>query len=225
MCSICDREQLQDQRDLELEIDFSSITVDPEVSCDCDLCKAEGACNSGYRKNSYTDNWESLPGWMKVGQAREDKSTVVPVNPSLKLLGDGVARMVYELPPNKVMKVAKREKSKNSNLNEWKIWNAVRGTEVEKYFVPVLYCAEDGSTLIMQRAANTAEQVYTWMPNDVENLLYRIGIADIHGGNYTPNFNGFPAMIDYGFVRADEFNTWLTSIGKEPVDLFGEFDF
>lgn len=132
-----------------------------------------------------------------------------------EVLGEGVSRIVYEMMyPSadgkaKVLKVAKRDGA--VNLMEKAVWDAVKGTSYEKYFMPVLWCSEDGKQLQMYRAPYTVLQNHISSCQDGENCYHGsdtmidpelkaamsfLGIEDVHRSNVVL-WNGRQVIIDY----------------------------
>lgn len=110
-------------------------------------------------------------------------------------LGEGKYREVYEcrLRPDKW--VVKREKLPGEfmNVDEWKVWQNIQGTKLEKWVAPVDWISEDGFWLIQQRAEPITEDR---LPKKVPAFF-----EDLHKHNWGW-LDGRPVCFDYSIYHS-----------------------
>lgn len=93
----------------------------------------------------------------------------------------------------------KNSRSGGQNLEEWRQWQRVKGTDLERYFAPVLTASDDGSMLVMPRAKVLS-------PSDQRRLNSFVEMVS-HAGYHemdpqTDNageYDGRTVFIDYGY--------------------------
>jgi hypothetical protein len=111
-------------------------------------------------------------------------------------LGGGLSRevFVYQLNPKWVVKI---ETGANhfQNVNEYKVWQMVKGTWAESLFAPVHYISPLGTALIMDRTREGNPKTDKRFPKKVPEFL-----ADARGCNWGL-LRGRWVLHDYGFTR------------------------
>lgn len=107
-----------------------------------------------------------------------------------ELLGEGKFRRVYAHPddPTLVVKVVKNMKrpKRYSNPSEWQLWQMVKGTPIEHWFVPCLSISGDYLELVQMRVEICEESpdVPQWLRVDYKAKNWGI-------------WQGSPALVDY----------------------------
>lgn len=85
-----------------------------------------------------------------------------------RLIGSGMTRKVFNcnLRPDVVIKVEDADiRTHFQNLQEWFVWNRISGTNLEKWFAPVIEISPNGRLLIMARTEPVgASSLPTKMP-------------------------------------------------------------
>ena len=128
------------------------------------------------------------------------------------VLGRGATRTVYTLPsnPNVVLKVAPDNPAQNES--EYRLYQHVRGTTIEKYFAEVIACSDDYRALIMQRTLpiNDLSKIPPKLPRIVRDVkLQNLGM-----------YQGNAVFHDYGINSlGDKFTTALKSYNWDNVTL------
>jgi hypothetical protein len=129
------------------------------------------------------------------------------------LVGEGRRRRVYVHPdnPDLVVKIAKtdlgktwagprnkgrpkRREANYSNPGEWAVWNRVKGTDLERWFVPCVSISADGLELVQHRA-----EIDKGIPQGLPEWLY--ADASWHGFGI---WNGSPRLVDYAHHKIME---------------------
>ena len=107
-------------------------------------------------------------------------------------IGEGMTRDVYEcnLRPDCVVKVENADvRSHFQNLQEWMVWGRVCGTDLEKWFAPVVQISPNGRILLMKRT----------LPSHTEGLPDKVPVffTDFKRANYG-FYQGKFVCHDYG---------------------------
>lgn len=112
-------------------------------------------------------------------------------------LGSGATRRVYELKhnPNLVLKVEYASRQ-FCNVAEYEIWKEVVGTDMEKFFAPVVDIDVWGGALLMRRTKPITEREFKRHVNQLPAFL-----NDWHWGNFG-RLNGRIVCHDYGYHLA-----------------------
>jgi hypothetical protein len=122
---------------------------------------------------------------------------------SLTPLGWGLDRFVFRIEAGtyarKVLKVARKDMAVSQNHKELRTWRRVEGTDLEKYFCPIVIDASDMESyryLVMEAAEET--QVPRDKRLEFMNAIDILGIPldDFSQGNLG-YYNGNLVVIDY----------------------------
>lgn len=144
------------------------------------------------------------------------------------------SRSVWLIEYNDTAAVVKREFRGRDNKREAEVWDAVNGTDLAKYFAPVLAHTDDFEYIMMERAVSvlcdmgvrqdydlpryygfedeTITEQYNDFCDEIEMVCRSHGIeaSDLHPGNVAIMSDGRMAMIDYGFfdLNNNRRRTW-----------------
>ena len=130
-----------------------------------------------------------------------------------EVIGRGATRTVYTLPsnPNVVLKVAPDNPEQNEA--EYRLYDRVRGTNIEKYFAEVIAVSDDYRALVMQR---------TLPINDLSKMPPRLPriVMDVKVQNLGM-CQGKVVFHDYGINSLDKsnFTTALKTYNWDNVTL------
>lgn len=116
------------------------------------------------------------------------------------LLGRGSYRNVYRCPETKtvVKKAYSGSDSIGENKREIEIWNFVKGTAVEKYFLPILEYSQCQTLIRMPFSRNASAK--TMVKRQV--IFPKFAWNDMHSGNFGW-YKGRIVFRDYGDFRMD----------------------
>lgn len=122
----------------------------------------------------------------------------------LRFLGSGVYRQTYDLGTH-VLKIEKCSgDAGDANRTEIETWERVEGTDMERFFCPIVASAPDYSWLIMERCDIFADDASSEEDSIVESVrtrCERFGIADLHPGNIGRlEESGRWVVTDYGML-------------------------
>jgi hypothetical protein len=109
-------------------------------------------------------------------------------------LGKGATRRVYALKhnPNLVLKVEYAARQ-FCNVAEYEIWKEVAGTELEKFFAPVVDIDVWGGALLMMRTKPITQREFIRHVNQLPRFM-----CDTHWANFG-KLNGRIVCHDYGY--------------------------
>lgn len=127
-------------------------------------------------------------------------------------LGSGDSRTVFQLEGNRVLKVAHAYMDTltigiESNLTEKIVWDAVKGTKLEKYFAEVIKCSPCGRYLVMERALPTTHEFFMEeVPSFFrDHRATNMGVVRRYG-------ELIPVAVDYGQVQLLDLNENYTTV-------------
>lgn len=103
------------------------------------------------------------------------------------IIGKGAHRIVYAHELG-VIKKARKASTKVRNLYESEIWQLAKGTEYERWLVPVVDCHKNGDWLIMEKAEGIDEKVQYQRQSWMQDTKWKNW--GIH--------NGEVKLLDYG---------------------------
>lgn len=85
-------------------------------------------------------------------------------------------------------------------LNEFKNYLKIKNTEYEKYFCPILQYGEMENTnyVVQPKLSLVGKRHMRKFENIKDDLCTRIGIEDVHSGNWTV-IDDIPVIFDYGY--------------------------
>jgi hypothetical protein len=127
-----------------------------------------------------------------------------------KEIGSGIGRTTYAslVLPDSVIKIEPNARS-FQNIVEWETWNAVYGTEYEKWFAPCEHISANGSVLVMAKTTPIPKGMYpTKMPvflTDFKEANY-----GMYEGRIVCHDYGTNALNVYGLTKKMKKVEWWT---------------
>jgi hypothetical protein len=111
---------------------------------------------------------------------------------NLDRLGSGVSRTVYAIDDKSVLKVL-RDPTYSHNRTEVETYKKFGNTPNGKYLGKVLAADPSGHWLVMEKVRCGLQDT----PDAASRAARRMGISDLHRGNFGKRANGTAVVIDY----------------------------
>ena len=144
---------------------------------------------------------------MKFGKAAERDIWSLLLG---KKLGKGAARTVYEYAPDPryVVKV-ESDRGSFQNVAELKVWQAVQGTEFERWFAPVQQISGGGIFLLMRRTEPARAAEYPERLPAFFTDLKRPNFGMLDGKFVAHDYGTFPiVMLSRALTKATRKAEW-----------------